>query len=197
MAYWFLLLLPHILSSFYILHGKKGLEMVTLWFKSSLCFSTLLTFDSSFFLPLPSFFVTFSQTVSDHVIHARLHVVWTRTKGIQSQWTLTETSVKLQQNRGENRAAECGQGCCCCDVNLCPVNVWAELANYKQRWKTHRVLMRCDIRLHTWPRAQLDRWRCLKGGYTRCILLPTTASPSLSFLSCSLCVTLISSCIMN
>lgn len=98
--------------------------MVTLWFKSSLCFSTLLTFDSSFFLPLPSFFVTFSQTVSDHVIHARLHVVWTRTKGIQSQWTLTETSVKLQQNGGGNRAADCGQGCCCCDVNLCPVNVW-------------------------------------------------------------------------
>lgn len=107
----------------------KGKEMVTLWFKSSLCFSTFSDF-WQLFLSLPAFlFLTFSLSLSDHVIHARLHVVWTRTKGIQSQWTLTETSVKLQQN-GKTRAAVCGQGYRCCDVNLCPKNVWAELADY-------------------------------------------------------------------
>lgn len=136
------------------------MAMMTLWFKSNLCFCTLVTLDSSFFLPWSSFVPHF---LSDHVIHARLHIVWTRTKGIHSQWTLTETSVKLQQN-GTTRAAECGQGCCRCDVNLCPVNVWAEPADYKQCWRTHWALTHSDIRLHTWPRAQLDQWRCLKGG---------------------------------
>lgn len=45
----------------------KEMEMVTLWFKSSLCFSTLVTFDSSFFLLLPYFFslsARFCQTMS-------------------------------------------------------------------------------------------------------------------------------------
>lgn len=158
-------------------------------------FSHLSDFWQLFLSPSAFFSLTFSKTLSDHVIHARLHVVWTRTKGILSQWTLTETSVKLQQN-GKTRAAESGQGCRCCDVNLCPANVWAEPADYKQRWNTHRVLIHSDIRSHTWPRAQLDQWRCLKGWYTCYITLLAMTSP-FSFLSYSLYVTLISLCIMN
>lgn len=77
-------------------------------------------------------------------------------------------------------------------MNLCRPNVWAEHADYKQRWKTHWVLICSNIRLYTWPRAQLDQWRCLKGGCTCFIALPATASPSLSFLSYSFYVTLIS-----
>lgn len=177
-------------------YSVKGKEMVTLWFKSSLCFSTFSDF-WQLFLSLPAFlFLTFSLSMSDHVIHARLHVVWTRTKGIQSQWTLNETSVKLQQNR-KTRAAVCGQGCSCCDVNLCPENVWAEPADNKQRWKTHCVLICSNITLHTWPRAELEQWRCLKGGYTCWITLPETTSPPLSFMSYSIYVTVISLCIMN
>ena len=107
--------------------------------------------------------------------------------GIQSKWTLTETSAKLPQNR-EEPERQLGQGCRCCDVNLCPANVWNEPADHKQRWKSHWALICFDIRLHTWPRAHPDQWRCLKGGYTRCPPpLPANCFPFfvLFFLRCS------------
>lgn len=101
---------PHIVQShFFIsrilfpLFYTEDAAIVTLWFKSSLCFSTFCDFWQLFFSPsAPRTHCTFSQILSDQVIHARLHGVWTRPEGIQSQWTLTETSVKLQLN-GKNR----------------------------------------------------------------------------------------------
>lgn len=65
-------------------------------------------------------------------------------------------------------------------------------ADYKQKWKTHWVLMHSNIRLHTWPRAQIVQWRCFKAGRPCRITPPATASLSLSRLSHPVCVPLIS-----
>lgn len=58
------------------------------------------------------------------------------------------------------KAAVCGQGCCCCVVNLFPVKTWAAPAHYNQ--KVENPLIHSDIGLHTWPKAPLEQGRCLK-----------------------------------
>lgn len=147
--------------------------------------------------PSPStfFFLTFSWSLSDHVIHARLHVVWTRTKGIQSQWTLTETSVKLQQN-GENQS---------CRVWPRLPLLWCEFMSSECVGQSCRLQTKVEDMLSTnthqhqityltlgttWSVGVFDRYTCW-------ITLPVTSSTSLSCLSYSVHVTLCSLCIIN
>lgn len=133
-------------------------------------------------------FLTFSHSLSDHVIHARLHV-WTRTTGIQSKWTLAETSVKLQQN-GKTRAAVWPRLLLLlwCEFKTSDCVEWTcgLVTKVEDPLSTNLLwhLITYLTQGTTWPVKVFEGWVHMLHP------LPATASPSLSFLSCSLYVTL-------
>lgn len=129
-------------------HGMYEVSRLcyALCFKSGLCFSTFCDF-WQLFLPLPSFFSLLArlcQTMS-YMQGYTLSGQGLRAYKVNGPWLKQLWSCSRMEKTG---AAECGQGCCSCDVNLCPENVWAESADDKQRWKIHWALICFNIRLH-------------------------------------------------
>lgn len=155
-----------------------------------------MTFDSSFFLSLPSFFSLSAwvcQTMS-YMQGYTLSGQGLRAYKVNGPWLKQVWSCSRMGKPELPCAAKATAAVMWIYVQrMCGLN----LQTINKGGKTHCVLIRSNITLHTWPKAELEQWRCLKGGYTCWITLPETSSPSLSFMSYSIYVTVISLCVMN
>lgn len=135
------------LCLFFSVFCKERVEIVTLWFKSSLCFSTFCDFWQLFFSLCLLFFslsARLCQTMS-YMQGYTLSGQGLRAYKVNGPWLKQVWSCSRM---GNPELPEWDQGRRSCDVNLCPQNVWAEPADYKQRWKIRWLLICFNIRSH-------------------------------------------------